>query len=99
MARRVSVSNRDIETTICDYGSEGHPGVGKANYAELRSGSVELAGRKIRTAPLSSLAKARRIAEILKGLVASGAFPLAPPVQALPAKSSVSGLKVRESAR
>jgi uncharacterized protein (DUF39 family) len=99
MARRVSVSNRDIETTICDYGSEGHPGLGKANYAELRSGSVELAGRKIRTAPLSSLAKARRIAEILKGLVASGAFPLAPPVQGLPAKSSVSGLKVRESAR
>ncbi len=99
MARRVSVSNRDIVTTICDYGSDGHPGIGKANYAELRLGSVELAGRKVRTAPLSSLAKAREIAERLARLVASGAFPLAPPVQALPGKSSVSGLKVWEGAK
>ncbi len=98
MARRVCISNRDIVTTICDYGSDGHPGIGKTSYAELRSGSVELAGKRVRTAPLSSLAKARRIAEILKNLVASGAFPLAPPVQALPGKSTVSGLKVRERA-
>ncbi|MDP3176553.1 MAG: homocysteine biosynthesis protein [Spirochaetaceae bacterium] len=99
MAAAVSISNRDILTSICDYGSDGHPAIAKVSYAELRSGSVELRGRKTRTAPLSSLAKARGIAELLKTQVSSGAFPLAPPVQALPARSAVRGLVQREERR
>lgn len=99
MARRVSVSNRDIVTTICDYGVDGHPGLGKATYEELRSGTVALSGKRIRTAPLSSLAKARTIAALLKQLVASGAFPLARSVQSLPLRSTVSGLKITERAQ
>lgn len=98
IARRVSVGNRDILTTICDYGSDGHPGIAKASYAQLRSGSVEFKGKKVRTAPLSSLAKARRIARLLVDLVASGAFPLSQPVEPLPARSTVSGLSLGERA-
>lgn len=98
MARRVSVSNAQITTTVCDYGTAGHPGIAKVNYAQLRSGSIELAGRKVRTAPLSSLAKAREIATLLADLLRSGSFPLAAPVQALPTRSPVAGLSVRESA-
>lgn len=98
MARRASISNDRITTTVCDYGTAGHPGISRVTYAQLRSGSIELAGKKIRTAPLSSLAKARRIASLLVDLVRSGAFPLAAPVQSLPSRSLVSGLSVRESA-
>ncbi len=98
MAAAVSIRNRDIPVLVCDYGTEGHPAIARTNYEELRSGRVELEGRQVRTAPLSSLKKARRIAELLKDQVASGAFPLAAPVQSLPATSSVSGLRAREKA-
>ena len=96
MAAAVSVRNRDIPALICDYGVEGHPAIATTDYEKLRSGSVELEGRKVRTAPLSSLKKAREIAALLKAQVASGAFPLSAPVQALPAHSGVSGLRARE---
>lgn len=92
MARRVSISNRNIETTICDYALPGHPGIARVSYAELRSGWVELNGRRVRTAPLSSLAKAREIAQVLKEAVVSGSFPIAEPVQPLPEHASVRGL-------
>lgn len=94
IARSVSVSNQQIQTTICDYAVDGHPGIAKVSYAELRSGYVTLQGKKIRTAPLSSLAKAREIAEILKKQVASGLFHLAPPVQPLPERAVMRPLRV-----
>jgi uncharacterized protein (DUF39 family) len=95
IARAVSVSNRDIVTTVCDYGVDGHGEVAKASYEELRSGAIVLNGKKVRTAPLSSLAKARSIAILLRDQVASGAFPLAAPVQALPPHSTVAKLTVK----
>lgn len=95
MASRVSVRNRDIPVLVCDYGVEGHPAIARTNYEVLRSGRVEVEGRTVRTASLSSLSMAREIAELLKREVASGAFPLAPPAQALPAHSSVASLAIR----
>jgi uncharacterized protein (DUF39 family) len=99
MARHVSVRNRDIPVLVCDYGVEGHPAIVRTNYEVLRSGRVEVEGRSVRTASLASLRKAREIALLLKGQVASGAFPLAPPVQSLPANSSVSSLAIREKSK
>jgi len=99
MARFVSVRNRDIPVLVCDYGADGHPAIARTNYEALRSGRVTVEGKSVRTAPLSSLAKAREIAGLLKAQVASGAFPLAPPVQSLPERSSVSGLAIREKSR
>jgi uncharacterized protein (DUF39 family) len=99
MAACVSVANRDISTSICDYGTDDHRPIAKVSYEELRSGSVQFEGRTVRTAPLSSLARARRIAELLKGMVASGAFPIVPPVQALPERSALRKLVQRERAQ
>jgi uncharacterized protein (DUF39 family) len=99
IAAAVSVRNRDIPVLVCDYGADGHPPVARTNYEALRSGSIEVAGKAVRTAPLSSLRKAREIAALLKAQVASGAFPLAAPVQALPGDSAVSGLGQRERAK
>lgn len=95
MAYRVSVRNDEIETTICDYGAEGHPAIGRTTYADLMSGSVELRGKRVRTAPLSSLRKAREIAAELRRRVASGTFPVTPPARALPQRQSVRGLEIR----
>jgi L-aspartate semialdehyde sulfurtransferase len=99
MARAVSVRNRDIPVLVCDYGVEGHPAIARSNYEALRSGRVTIEGKSVRTAPLSSLAKAREIALLLKERVASGAFPLAAPVQSLPEHSSVASLAIREKSR
>lgn len=65
LARRVSIRNEQIETTVVDYG-DGNKILGKTNYAALQSGEIEVNGHKIKTAPVASLSKARQIAEILK---------------------------------
>jgi L-aspartate semialdehyde sulfurtransferase len=99
LARSVSIRNRDIPVLVCDYGVEGHPAIARTNYEALRSGRVTIEGKAVRTASLSSLAKAREIALLLKDGVASGAFPIAPPAQALPEHSSVASLAIREKTR
>jgi uncharacterized protein (DUF39 family) len=99
MAAAVSIRNRDIPVLVCDYGAEGHPAIARTDYEALRSGRIELEGKSVRTAPLSSLRKAREIAGLLKAQVASAAFPIGPPVQALPPDSGVSSLSIRERSR
>ena len=93
MARRVSIRNEQIETTVLDYGVEGAPALGRVSYAQLRSGKIEVQGKKIRTAPVSSLAKARKIADILKKQVQEGKFEITRPVQMFPTNTSLRGLK------
>jgi Uncharacterized conserved protein len=99
MAHNVAVRNRDIPVLVCDYGADGHPPIARTNYEELRSGKVKVEGKSIRTAPLSSLAKAREIAALLKDQVASGAFRIEEPNEALPTESSVKGLTIKERTR
>lgn len=95
MAYRVMVRNDEIETTLCDYGVEGHPGLKSLNYGELMSGTVEFQGKKVKTAPLSSYRRARLLAETLKQRVLNGTFPLIPPSMGLPEHSTVQGLTIK----
>ena len=92
MARRVSIRNEQIETTVVDYG-DGNKPLGRTNYAALRSGEIEVGGRRIRTAPIASLAKSRRIAEILKEWITRGEFLLSEPVRPMPTGTSLKTLK------
>lgn len=92
LAHDVSIRNEQITTNILDFGEEERP-IGQTNYAELRSGSIEVRGQRVRTAPVASLRKAREIAETLKGWIARGEFLLTEPVQPMPAHSTVKGLK------
>ena len=91
MARRVSIRNEQIETTVVDYGN-GNKVLGKTNYAALQSGSIEVNGQKVRTAPVASLAKAREIADILKSWIQKGEFLLTEPVRPMPVGTSLKGL-------
>jgi uncharacterized protein (DUF39 family) len=95
MAYRVMVRNDEIETTLCDYGVEGHPGLKSLHYGELMSGTVEFQGKKVKTAPLSSYRRARLLAETLKQRVLGGTFPLIPPSMGLPEHSTVQGLTIK----
>lgn len=92
MAKRVSIRNDQIETTIVDYGN-GSKILGKTTYAALRSGEIEVNGHKVRTAPVASLAKAREIAEKLKNWIQEGSFLLTEPVRPMPSGTSLKSLQ------
>ena len=85
MARYVSVSNDELYTGLLDYSVESRtrPVLRRVSYSELRSGSIELNGKKVRTASLSSLAVARDIAQELKQWIQEGKFFLQEPVEPL----------------
>lgn len=92
LAHRVSIRNEQIETNVVDYGTGGQV-LGRTNYAALHSGWIEVAGHRVRTAPLSSLARAREIAGVLKGWIENGSFLLTEPVRAMPSEASLKGLE------
>jgi uncharacterized protein (DUF39 family) len=95
LARRVMVRNSQIETNIIDYGSPGHDVLGRANYRDLFAGEITLNGKKIRTAPLSSVRVAREIAETLRREIAEGRFVLTAPVEAFRKTSGLNSLDIR----
>jgi len=92
MAKRVSINNSQIQTSVLDYGSPGSPKLGQVTYEQLRSGEIEINGQKIRTAPVASLAKARKIAELLKEQIKKGEFLIQEPIQLFPSGTSLNKL-------
>lgn len=83
-----AVSDEEIFTQIIDYGNDYPNGnsksYGQVSYAQLKSGYIPLRGEKIPTVPLSSLVKAREIAQILKQWISNGKFLLGEPQFTLP---------------
>jgi uncharacterized protein (DUF39 family) len=97
MLIQTCVKDKDIFTNIYDYSvpSRSRPALRTVSYEELRSGFVELNGRKTPTAPMSSLKKAREIAELLKQQVKSGEFLITQPVASLPLQNKPNSLDIR----
>ncbi|MCK4992470.1 MAG: homocysteine biosynthesis protein, partial [Bacteroidales bacterium] len=95
MAARVMIRNDQITTRILDYGDPDHPELGRATYEELMSGEIELNQKKIKTASLSSLYKAREIADILKKQIIEGNFQLSEPVELFPKGKGLNSLEIR----
>ena len=95
------MKNSEIFTNIIDYSvsSGARPVIKKVSYEELRSGSVEINGKHVPTAPLSSLKKAREIAGLLKQQINRGEFFISQPVASLPAENKVNKLEVRDDGR
>jgi len=88
MAEYTSVSDDEIFTEIVDYGHDYPKGIsknyGRVSYAELKSGSIKFQGKDIPSVPLSSIVKAREIAETLKKWISKGEFELGEPQFTLP---------------
>lgn len=95
MATRVMIRNDQISTRILDYGDPDHPELGRTTYKELMSGEIELQGKTIKTASLSSIYKAREIADILKKQIADGEFLLTEPVELFPRGKGLNSLEIR----
>jgi len=92
MARYTAVKDADIYAQIVDYSRDypnGRKGsLGEVNYAQLRSGSIEVNGKTVPTSALSSYPKARKIAQTLKEWIGKGDFLLTEPVELLPSADS-----------
>ncbi len=88
MALYTGVSDAEVFTQVVDYGHDYTNGIarsyGEVSYAQLKSGEIEVNGKKVKTAPLSSVVKARAIAEILKKEISEGRFQLNKPAELLP---------------
>ena len=88
IAEYTAISDDQIFTQIVDYGNDYPNGVskslGQVSYAELRSGTIKMKGKEITTVPLSSMVRAREIAEILKKKIGQGKFLLGEPQFMLP---------------
>ncbi len=89
LAKKTSLRDEEIFTDIVDYGvpRRGRPKLGKVSYATLKSGEVTINDRKIKVSSLSSLKKARKIAETLKSWIENGTFYLSAPAETLPTNS------------
>jgi len=97
LLRATSVKDSDIVAPIVDY-SQAYPQLesdilGEVTYAQLRSGSIELRGKKIPTGGFSSYFKAREIALLLKSWIKENKFILTEAVATLP--DSKSGVSVK----
>ncbi|MEW6105341.1 MAG: homocysteine biosynthesis protein, partial [Bacillota bacterium] len=93
-----TVRDEDIVAPVVDY-SVDYPSnepriLGEVTYAQLRAGTITVLGREVPTVPLSSYAKAREIANILKQWISQGRFTLTEPVQPLPGALNASSLGV-----
>lgn len=95
MARRVMIRNSQIETNIIDYGSPGHDVLGRTDYGSLFAGEITLNGKKIRTAPLSSVRVAREIAGTLREEIAAGRFLITEPVEQFQKTAGLNSLEIR----
>jgi uncharacterized protein (DUF39 family) len=88
MARYTGVSDEELFAQVIDYGKDYPSGksqsLAQVSYAELGSGAITVNGESIHTVPLSSMVRAREIADILKEWIRKGQFLLGEPQMLLP---------------
>ncbi len=89
IAKYVSIRDENIQCAVVDYSDaypQGKPDIlGEVNYAQLKSGEIEVKGKKVPSSGISSYKNARIIAEDLKAKIKKGEFLLTEKVADLPA--------------
>ena len=77
----LALGDESIYTSIVDYSDHNHPIIKKVSYKELKSGSVNIANREVKTHCLTDLKKSKEIAELLKQQIINKDFFLQEPVK------------------
>ncbi|MDC7226621.1 MAG: homocysteine biosynthesis protein [Spirochaetales bacterium] len=95
-----TVRDSEIFAPVIDYSSvypaRGSDVVAKLSYEQLRSGKVEINGKQVLTASLSSYSKALKIAEMLKAEIKQGDFMLSKPYQPFPVDKGMKPLNIKD---
>ncbi len=86
LAETCSRPNSQIKTVVLDYGvvRRQRPVVAELSYRELKTGWVEIMGKRARTGSRTSMRISRRVAETLKSWVKEGRFSLSGFTRPLP---------------
>jgi len=93
-----AVKDEELKAQAVDY-SKSYPQIipgslAEVNYKQLKSGTITVNGKNVRTGGLSSYAKAREIAQILKKWIEKKKFFLTEPVAPIPSADSKVGFKL-----
>ncbi len=101
LVQKVAIRDEEIYTDIIDYGvpRRTRPKLGRVNYKELKSGKINIRGKSVRVGSLSSLKKAKVVAETLKTWIEQSVFYLSPPVEKLPNETIFKPMKQTEEIR
>jgi uncharacterized protein (DUF39 family) len=98
--KRTCISDREILAPVVDYSNEYPQNTGKVlghvSYEQLRTGEIEVEGKKISVGSLSSYYKALEIAHLLADEIKRGDFRLAEPIAYLPKDTTMKPLVTRE---
>lgn len=98
--KRTCVRDRDIPAPVIDYGHDYPQNTGKivcmTNYEQLRSGEIEINGKKVEVGSMSSYYKALEIANLLADEIRRGDFLLARPSAPLRTDTQMKPLVRRE---
>nr|WP_320010835.1 homocysteine biosynthesis protein [uncultured Desulfobulbus sp.] len=101
--QRAAVRDRDIQACVIDYSTDYPQKTGKVlarySYEELRSGEVELMGKKVPVTSMSSYNKALKICNLLKAEIEAGRFLLAEHIQRLPLNQGMKSLNIKGAAK
>jgi uncharacterized protein (DUF39 family) len=81
-----AIQDKDIVAPVMDFSipRRVRPTFGLVSYAQLKTGRITIEGKSVRVAPLASIYLSRKVAEELKGWIASGKFTLTEAVASIP---------------
>jgi len=100
--KRTCISDREILAPVVDYSTDYPQNTGKVithvSYEQLRSGEIEIDGKKIAVGSLSSYYMALEIANLLADEIRKGDFRLAEPIAYLPKDAKMKPLMIRDKA-
>ncbi len=86
LAKKTAIRDSEILTDVVDYSvpRRDRPKFGQVSYKELKSGSINVNGKKVRVSSLSSIKMAKKVSATLKSWIEEGTFTLTPPIERLP---------------
>jgi L-aspartate semialdehyde sulfurtransferase len=86
LAKKTAIRDSEIQTDIIDYSvpRRDRPKLGQVSYQQLKSGAINVNGKKVRVSSLSSIKMAKKVSQTLKAWIDEGTFFLTSPVERLP---------------
>ena len=97
MAKYCAVRDEEIFSALFDYSEQkrSRAVIREVNYAELKSGVIDIKGKKVFTSSLSSIYKAKQISGELKKSISKGQFHIQEPIQKFDLETVFKPLDVR----
>lgn len=85
VVRRCAIEDKEIVAPVVDFSIPRRirPTFGLVSYAQLKSGQIQIEGKKVRVASLASIYFSRQVATELKQWIEAGKFTLSEPVAAI----------------